>query len=210
MGSRNRFGRKKEEGSFNKWRRKRGEEKNRNQLKRETDRVNKLSKIKNPNDWTKNQLSNAKKLKAEAEGPIKKKLAYSAEEKASIEKRRNVRGTPDKDGKPGKSNLPDDVKAKVRAQLAKDKAKAKTPAPKTKTPDAKSTRRPNKEKVKIEKKAPEKKDDWKPTAIQKKLMKGGWTEDELKAKQAKHKQWKDDRKAGKLKTKKFDPRSGRR
>ena len=27
MGSRNRFGRKKEEGSFNKWRRKRGEEK---------------------------------------------------------------------------------------------------------------------------------------------------------------------------------------
>ena len=52
--------------------------------------------------------------------------------------------------------------------------------------------------------------EWKPTAIQKKLMKGGWTKEELQAKQAKHKQWKDDRKRGKLKAKKFDPRAGRR
>ena len=53
------------------------------------------------------------------------------------------------------------------------------------------------------------KDEWKPTAIQKKLMKGGWTKEELQAKQAKHKKWKADRKAGKLKTEKFDPRGGK-
>ena len=52
--------------------------------------------------------------------------------------------------------------------------------------------------------------EWKPTATQKKLMKGGWTKEELQAKQAKHKQWKEDRKRGKLKAKKFDPRAGRR
>ena len=32
-------------------------------------------------------------------------------------------------------------------------------------------------------------------------MKGGWTKEELQAKQAAHKKWKADRKAGKLKMK---------
>ena len=46
--------------------------------------------------------------------------------------------------------------------------------------------------------------EWRPTAIQKKLMDGGWTEAELKAKQKAHKQWKADRKSGKLKIKNKD------
>ena len=41
-------------------------------------------------------------------------------------------------------------------------------------------------------------------------MRSSKSKEEKKAKQAKHKQWKADRKAGKLKTKKFDPRAGRR
>lgn len=59
------------------------------------------------------------------------------------------------------------------------------------------------------KKAPKpatKKAEWKPTAIQKKLMKSGWTKEELQAKAAKHAKWKADRKAGKLKIKKSDRR----
>ena len=46
--------------------------------------------------------------------------------------------------------------------------------------------------------------EWKPSAIQKKLMKGGWTKEELQAKQKAHKQWKADRKSGKLKIKNKD------
>ena len=53
-------------------------------------------------------------------------------------------------------------------------------------------------------KAPAKASEWKPSAIQKKLMKGGWTKEELQAKQKAHKQWKADRKSGKLKIKNKD------
>ena len=53
------------------------------------------------------------------------------------------------------------------------------------------------------------KSEWKPTPIQKRLMEGGWTKEELQAKQAKHKKWKADRKAGKLKQAKWDPTLGR-
>ena len=123
MGSRNRFGRKKkEEGSFDKWYRKRGEAKNRNQLSRYTARSEELSKIKNPNDWQKNQIAHAKSKVEEYSKPIKKQLAYSKEEKESIKKRQNVRKNP----------VSDETLAEVRKQVAKDKAKEKPSKPSTK------------------------------------------------------------------------------
>ena len=67
MGSRNRFkSRKNEEGSFSKWRRERGEKNNQNQLKRYTARLEQLRKIKNPNDWQKNQIRHAVAMKNKA------------------------------------------------------------------------------------------------------------------------------------------------
>lgn len=180
MGSRNRFGRKKkEEGSFNKWRRRRGEAKNRNQLKRYSERSEALSKIKNPNDYQKNQLSHAKSMVEKASKPIRKKLAYSKQEQESIKKRQNVRKNP----------VSDETLAAVRKQVAKDKAKEK---PKS-TPETKT--QSNKEKVKVEKKV-EKKDDggraeWlKKTRNSPAAKSGSFSDDERWALQQKHRKWK--------------------
>ena len=46
------------------------------------------------------------------------------------------------------------------------------------------------------------KGEWKPTAIQKKLMKGGWTKEELQAKQKAHQEWKANRSKAKIKKRK--------
>ena len=54
------------EGSFNKWRRKKGEANTKSQLTTYKARLEKLLKIKNPNDWQKNQIANARKLIKEA------------------------------------------------------------------------------------------------------------------------------------------------
>lgn len=73
MGSRQRFSKKKrEEGSFNKWRRKKGEANAKSQLATYTARLEELLKIKNPNDAQKNQIANARRLKNEATKSINK------------------------------------------------------------------------------------------------------------------------------------------
>ena len=46
------------------------------------------------------------------------------------------------------------------------------------------------------------KGEWKPTAIQKKLMKGGWTKEELQAKQKAHQEWKANSSKAKIKKRK--------
>ena len=50
----------------------------------------------------------------------------------------------------------------------------------------------------------------KPSLTQRKLMASGWTAAELEAKKKAHKKSQADRKAGKKKAKRYDPRAGRR
>ena len=215
MGSRNRFGRKKkEEGSFNKWRRKRGEAKNRSQLKRYTDRLEALRKIKNPNDWQKNQIANAVRLKNQAAtGLGKRGMQDDQGDKGKGPESNRVGSTPNKKTWPqGNTN-----KSKPSANQTSSSSNQPSSASTVKKQQSGNVGAPPKKSTNLQVKKSsgegakeKKKDDWKPTSIQKKLMRGGWTKEELQAKQAKHKQWKADRKAGKLKTKKFDPRAGRR
>tara|TARA_Y100001963_G_scaffold155316_1_gene246103 strand:- start:835 stop:1422 length:588 start_codon:yes stop_codon:yes gene_type:complete len=165
---------------FGTWRKKRGEAKNRNQLKRYSERSEALSKIKNPNDWEKNQLAHAKSMVEKASKPIRKKLAYSKNEEESIKKRQNVRKNP----------VSDETLAEVRRQLAKNKAKEKP----TSTPTPKTNTQPNKEKVKVEKKV-EKKDDggraaWLEKTRNSPAAKAGFSKDERWALQQKHRKWK--------------------
>ena len=238
MGSRNRFGRKKkEEGSFNKWRRKRGEAKNRSQLKRYTDRLEALRKIKNPNDWQKNQIANAVRLKNQAAtGLGKRGMQDDQGDKGKGPESNRVGSTPNKKTWPqGNTNKSKPSTNQTSSSSNQPSSASKDPVWDSKTfqwkvpanvEANKAWRKkqqsgnggdPPKKSTNLQVKKPsgggakeKKKDDWKPTSIQKKLMRGGWSKEELQAKQAKHKQWKADRKAGKLKTKKFDPRAGRR
>ena len=192
MGSRNRFGKKKkEEGSFNKWRRKRGEKKNRNQLKRNTSRLEKLREIKNPNDWQKNQMRNALKLKNESLVKSGKRgMQDDQGDKGKGPASNRVGSTPDKKTWPKAPKKPA-PKANTAANAGNEGRRRQTSGNDKTSDNAKPKAVNNKPK----------KDEWKPTSIQKKLMKGGWTKEELQAKQAAHKKWKADRKAGKLKMK---------
>ena len=197
---------------FSKWRKKQGEKKNRSQLKRYTARLEELRKIENPNDWQKNQIKNALKLKNEAAVRSGKTgMQDNQGDKGKGPKGNQVGSKPgnkpqpkvntNKSDKSESSTNGDQTKETPKAVWNSEKFKYEIPKktkPKEKpksTPTPKTKTQPNKEKVKVEKK-PEKKDDggraeWlKKTRNSPAAKSGAFSDDERWKLQQKHRKWK--------------------
>ena len=104
------------------------DKKTKNQFARYSERYTKLSKIKKPNDFQKNQLEHARRMRDEAGGKIQSELNYSKEDQESIKRRQNVRQNP----------VSEETLAEVRKQTEKLKIdKEKTTPTTTTTPSEK-------------------------------------------------------------------------
>ena len=179
------------------WHKAKTEQKNKNQLKRYTTRLTELQKIKQPNDWQKNQIAHAQsQIKKYSPKTNNKKVNSSKKKVDSSEKKVNS----------SEKKVDSSEKKIIKSEKKVDSSEKKI---------IKSEKKNNKEvlknnlnqnnnkksNVKTEKPDPLK--DYrrgegtklgKDTRITKHLKKSGWSEDRLAAKRKAHAEWKANRK----------------
>jgi len=188
---------------FSKWRKKQGDKKNRNKLKRYESRAANLAKIEKPNDYQKNLINHSKDmLKKLRNKPVNIRDAQS---KGKVEREENEWGPkgqpmpkPESSKNNNKTKPPKpSTKAVWNSEKFRWEVPANVEANKSKTSTSNKNQN-NKEKVKIEKKVekkPEKKDDggraeWLKKTRNSPAAKAGFSEDERWALQQKHRKWK--------------------
>tara|TARA_B100000287_G_scaffold218165_1_gene205760 strand:+ start:308 stop:1000 length:693 start_codon:yes stop_codon:yes gene_type:complete len=192
------------------WYKARSEKKNKNQLKRYTTRLTELQKIKQPNDWQKNQIAHAKdqikkyspKTIKKAEKTINKsekkinkveKKVNKAEKKVNIAERtinKAEKKVNKAEKKVDKSSNNKEILKKTSVKINGDKSKNNNNKVKTKETDPLRKYRRTKGEG-IEKKSEGYRGD---TSITKRLKKSGWSETRLAEKRKAHAEWKANRK----------------
>ena len=193
---------------FSKWRKKQGEKKNRSQLKRYTARLEELRKIENPNDWQKNQIKNALKLKNEAAVRSGKTgMQDNQGDKGKGPKGNQVGSKPgnkpqpkvntNKSDKSESSTNGDQTKETPKAVWNSEKFKYEIPKKtKPKSDQTSSTNKPeannqpNKEKVKVEKKDDGGRAEWLKKTSNSPAAKAGFSDEHRWQLQQKHRKWK--------------------
>ena len=181
-------------------------------------RLEALKKIKNPNDWQKNQIRHAEAMSKEYTSKVKVPVTkdhLGRDPDVGAKNRAKVRKNP----------ASEETLNTVRKQVAKDKAlelKKAEEAKNNKTANTNKTEVKTQEKTKSQYQIDKEKAAAKKAARDKAVKKygddtrnspaarsGAFTDSERYDLAQKHKKWKADRAAGKLKKRKWDPRKGK-
>ena len=198
------------------WFKSRRQKKNKNQLLRYTTRLTELEKIKNPNDWQKNQIAHSKdqikkysdknlktsKTSASIRGDQKKNESKTEikDKKVNNKEVKNKKVVNNNNKKVNQNNK--EVKSNNNKEVTKEKPKYKQVSQEELDKKIKQMSKP--------KEKPDPLKDYrrgegtklgKDTRITKRLKKAGWTEDRLAAKRKAHAEWKANRKKKKSKLK---------
>ena len=191
------------------WFKSRRQKKNKNQLLRYTTRLTELEKIKNPNDWQKNQIAHSKdqikkysdknlktsKTSASIRGDQKKNESKTEikDKKVNNKEVKNKKVVNNNNKKVNQNNK--EVKSNNNKEVTKEKPKYKQVSQEELDKKIKQMSKP--------KEKPDPLKDYrrgegtklgKDTRITKRLKKAGWTEDRLAAKRKAHAEWKANRK----------------